>query len=91
MANPLRFQGNSLLQWNNLEAVAASVLWHIELMFRTRQPSASLLHISSSLQHNLTLQVEDALRSACMLTNAQTHNSRISAHAVCDAVTKCRL
>ncbi|XP_024124833.1 cadherin EGF LAG seven-pass G-type receptor 2 [Oryzias melastigma] len=57
MANPLRFQGNSLLQWNNLEAVAASVLWHIELMFRTRQPSASLLHISSSLQHNLTLQL----------------------------------
>ncbi|RVE73479.1 hypothetical protein OJAV_G00049860 [Oryzias javanicus] len=57
MANPLRFQGNSLLQWNNLEAVAASVLWHVELMFRTRQPGASLLHISSSLQHNLTVQL----------------------------------
>uniref|UniRef100_A0A3P9M048 Cadherin EGF LAG seven-pass G-type receptor 2 n=1 Tax=Oryzias latipes TaxID=8090 RepID=A0A3P9M048_ORYLA len=59
MASPLRFQGNSLLQWNNLEAVAASILWHIELMFRTRQPSASLLHISSSLQHNLTLQLRE--------------------------------
>ncbi|CAG5981183.1 unnamed protein product [Menidia menidia] len=57
MASPLRFQGNSMLQWNNLEAVAASVLWHIELMFRTRQSSATLLHISSGLQHNLTLQV----------------------------------
>ncbi|XP_041837378.1 cadherin EGF LAG seven-pass G-type receptor 2 isoform X2 [Melanotaenia boesemani] len=57
MANPLRFQGNSLLQWNNLEAVAASVLWHIELMFRTRQSTATLLHISSGLKHNLTLQL----------------------------------
>ncbi|XP_037535788.1 cadherin EGF LAG seven-pass G-type receptor 2 [Nematolebias whitei] len=59
MANPLRFQGNSLLQWNNLEAAtaAASVLWHVELMFRTRQSSATLLHVSSSLQHNLTLQL----------------------------------
>uniref|UniRef100_A0A3B3WL83 Cadherin EGF LAG seven-pass G-type receptor 2 n=1 Tax=Poecilia mexicana TaxID=48701 RepID=A0A3B3WL83_9TELE len=57
MANPLRFQGDSLLQWNNLEALAASVLWHIELMFRTRQSSSLLLHISSGLQHNLTLQL----------------------------------
>ncbi|XP_008408015.1 cadherin EGF LAG seven-pass G-type receptor 2 isoform X5 [Poecilia reticulata] len=57
MANPLRFQGDSLLQWNNLEALAASVLWHVELMFRTRQSSSLLLHISSGLQHNLTLQL----------------------------------
>ncbi|XP_072238280.1 cadherin EGF LAG seven-pass G-type receptor 2 [Leuresthes tenuis] len=57
MASPLRFQGNSLLEWNDLEAVAASVLWHVELMFRTRQSSATLLHISSGLQHNLTLQL----------------------------------
>ncbi|KAM4587776.1 cadherin EGF LAG seven-pass G-type receptor 2 isoform 2-T2 [Odontesthes bonariensis] len=57
MASPLRFQGNSLLEWNDLEAVAASVLWHIELMFRTRQSSATLVHISSGLQHNLTLQL----------------------------------
>uniref|UniRef100_A0A669EZN4 Cadherin EGF LAG seven-pass G-type receptor 2 n=1 Tax=Oreochromis niloticus TaxID=8128 RepID=A0A669EZN4_ORENI len=57
MANPLRFLGNSLLQWNNLATVAASVPWHVELMFRTRQASSTLLHISSGLQHNLTLQV----------------------------------
>ncbi|KAK5610636.1 Cadherin EGF LAG seven-pass G-type receptor 2 [Crenichthys baileyi] len=63
MGNPLRFQGNSLLQWNNLEAMVASVLWHVELMFRTRQSSSVLLHISSGLQHNLTLQ----LRGGSML------------------------
>lgn len=57
MASPQRFLGNSLLQWNNMAAVASSVPWHVELMLRTRQPSAILLHISSGLQHNLTLQV----------------------------------
>uniref|UniRef100_A0A3Q3T3G8 Cadherin EGF LAG seven-pass G-type receptor 2 n=1 Tax=Mastacembelus armatus TaxID=205130 RepID=A0A3Q3T3G8_9TELE len=55
--DPQRFLGNSLLQWDNLAAAAASVPWHVELMFRTRQASATLLHISSGLQHNLTLQV----------------------------------
>lgn len=59
MASPQRFLGNSLLQWNNLGAAAASVPWHVELMFRTRQASATLLHISSGLQHNLTLQVRN--------------------------------
>ncbi|XP_047439870.1 cadherin EGF LAG seven-pass G-type receptor 2 isoform X3 [Mugil cephalus] len=57
MASPQRFLGNSLLQWNNLATASASVPWHIELMFRTRQSSATLLHISSGLQHNLTLQL----------------------------------
>ncbi|KAM7006039.1 cadherin EGF LAG seven-pass G-type receptor 2 isoform 2-T2 [Tautogolabrus adspersus] len=57
MASPQRFLGNSLLQWNNL--AASSVPWHIELMFRTRQASATLLHISSGMQHNLTLQLRD--------------------------------
>uniref|UniRef100_A0A8C4EAC9 Cadherin EGF LAG seven-pass G-type receptor 2 n=1 Tax=Dicentrarchus labrax TaxID=13489 RepID=A0A8C4EAC9_DICLA len=57
MASPQRFLGNSLLQWNNMAAAAASVPWHVELMFRTRQSSATLLHISSGLQHNLTLQL----------------------------------
>ncbi|XP_054640393.1 cadherin EGF LAG seven-pass G-type receptor 2 isoform X5 [Dunckerocampus dactyliophorus] len=56
MANPQRFLGDSLLQWNNL-ATAASVPWHVELMLRTRQAGAMLLHISSGLQHNLTLQL----------------------------------
>ncbi|KAM9860155.1 cadherin EGF LAG seven-pass G-type receptor 2 [Aulostomus maculatus] len=57
MPNPQRFLGNSLLQWNNLAALAASVPWHVELMFRTRQASATLMHISAGLQHNLTLQL----------------------------------
>lgn len=57
MASPQRFLGNSLLQWNNMAAVASSVPWHVELMFRTRQANATLLHISSGLEHNLTLQV----------------------------------
>lgn len=72
MASPQRFLGNSLLQWNNMAAAAASVPWHVELMFRTRQASATLLHISSGLQHNLTLQV----RLAPSLTahgDTQTH------------------
>ncbi|XP_069580139.1 cadherin EGF LAG seven-pass G-type receptor 2 [Brachyistius frenatus] len=55
MVSPQRFLGNSLLQWANL--AAASVPWHVELMFRTRQSSSTLLHISSGLQHNLTLQL----------------------------------
>lgn len=57
MASPQRFLGNSLLQWNNMAATSASVPWHVELMFRTRQASATLMHISFGLQHNLTLQV----------------------------------
>lgn len=55
MTSPQRFLGNSLLQWTNL--APSSVPWHVELMFRTRQASATLLHIASGLQHNLTLQV----------------------------------
>lgn len=59
MAGPQRFLGSSLLQWDHMAMAAAgvSVPWHVEVMFRTRQASATLLHISSSLQHNLTLQV----------------------------------
>ncbi|XP_068568087.1 cadherin EGF LAG seven-pass G-type receptor 2 isoform X3 [Cebidichthys violaceus] len=56
MASPQRFLGNSLLQWNNM-AAASSVPWHVELMFRTRQAGATLLHISAGQQHNLTLQL----------------------------------
>uniref|UniRef100_A0A8C2Z8Q9 Cadherin EGF LAG seven-pass G-type receptor 2 n=1 Tax=Cyclopterus lumpus TaxID=8103 RepID=A0A8C2Z8Q9_CYCLU len=55
MASPQRFLGNSLLQWNNMAAASSSVPWHVELMFRTRQASATLLHISAGQQHNLTL------------------------------------
>lgn len=66
MASPQRFLGSSLLQWNNMAAVASSVPWHVELMLRTRQASAVLLHISSGLQHNLTLQVSGHARPACL-------------------------
>uniref|UniRef100_A0A7N8WQ47 Cadherin, EGF LAG seven-pass G-type receptor 2 n=1 Tax=Mastacembelus armatus TaxID=205130 RepID=A0A7N8WQ47_9TELE len=69
MPSPQRFLGNSLLQWDNLAAAAASVPWHVELMFRTRQASATLLHISSGLQHNLTLQV----RSTCGYNFSPAH------------------
>lgn len=65
MASPQRFLGNSLLQWNNMAAVASSVPWHVELMLRTRQASALLLHISSGLQHNLTLQVRSHTLTPC--------------------------
>uniref|UniRef100_A0A8B9LAZ8 Cadherin, EGF LAG seven-pass G-type receptor 2 n=1 Tax=Astyanax mexicanus TaxID=7994 RepID=A0A8B9LAZ8_ASTMX len=47
MANPQRFQGNSLLLWSNL-AVVVTVPWHLELMFRTRQPTSSILHITTN-------------------------------------------
>ncbi|KAM4613350.1 cadherin EGF LAG seven-pass G-type receptor 2 [Polymixia lowei] len=56
MANPQRFLGNSLLQWNQV-AAPVTMPRHVELMFRTRQPSATLLHISAGQQHNLTLQL----------------------------------
>lgn len=62
MGSPQRFLGNSLLQWTNL--AAAAIPWHVELMFRTRQASATLLHVASGLQHNLTLQVR-ATRLTC--------------------------
>ncbi|XP_030634210.1 cadherin EGF LAG seven-pass G-type receptor 2 [Chanos chanos] len=58
MPNPQRFQGNSLLLWSNL-AVVITVPWHLEIMFRTRQPSATLLHITAGQHHNLTIQLRD--------------------------------
>uniref|UniRef100_W5KN35 Cadherin EGF LAG seven-pass G-type receptor 2 n=1 Tax=Astyanax mexicanus TaxID=7994 RepID=W5KN35_ASTMX len=56
MANPQRFQGNSLLLWSNL-AVVVTVPWHLELMFRTRQPTSSILHITTSQHQNFTIQL----------------------------------
>uniref|UniRef100_A0A673ZB10 Cadherin EGF LAG seven-pass G-type receptor 2 n=1 Tax=Salmo trutta TaxID=8032 RepID=A0A673ZB10_SALTR len=58
MANPQRFLGNSLLQWTNLAAVV-TIPWHVELTFRTRQPSATLLHVTAGQHHNLTLQLRE--------------------------------
>uniref|UniRef100_A0AAY4BCD1 Cadherin EGF LAG seven-pass G-type receptor 2 n=1 Tax=Denticeps clupeoides TaxID=299321 RepID=A0AAY4BCD1_9TELE len=56
MPNPQRFQGNSLLLWSNL-AMVVTVPWQAELMFRTRQPSSTLLHVTAGQHHNLTLQL----------------------------------
>ncbi|XP_049327431.1 cadherin EGF LAG seven-pass G-type receptor 2 isoform X1 [Astyanax mexicanus] len=56
MANPQRFQGNSLLLWSNL-AVVVTVPWHLELMFRTRLPTSSILHITTSQHQNFTIQL----------------------------------
>ncbi|KAG9353110.1 hypothetical protein JZ751_017686 [Albula glossodonta] len=58
MASPQRFQGNSLVQWNNPAAVV-TVPWHVEMMFRTRQPSAVLLRITAGQQHTITLQLQN--------------------------------
>uniref|UniRef100_A0A672MBA3 Cadherin EGF LAG seven-pass G-type receptor 2-like n=1 Tax=Sinocyclocheilus grahami TaxID=75366 RepID=A0A672MBA3_SINGR len=57
MPNPLRFHGNGLLSWRDL-ASKVTVPWHLEFMFRTRQPTATLIQISSAQQHNLTIQVQ---------------------------------
>uniref|UniRef100_A0A9J8CP41 Cadherin EGF LAG seven-pass G-type receptor 2 n=2 Tax=Cyprinus carpio TaxID=7962 RepID=A0A9J8CP41_CYPCA len=65
MPNPLRFHGNGLLSWRDL-VVVVTVPWHLEFMFRTRQPTATLIHISSA-QHNLTIQ----LREGYVLTSVQ--------------------
>lgn len=73
MASPQRFLGNSLLQWDNMASAAASVPWHVELMFRTRQASATLLHISSGLQHNLTLQVRSNIHLHLFSPHTETH------------------
>ncbi|XP_016421698.1 cadherin EGF LAG seven-pass G-type receptor 2-like [Sinocyclocheilus rhinocerous] len=66
MPNPLRFRGNGLLSWRDV-AVVVTVPWHLEFMFRTRQPTATLIHISSAQQHNLTIQ----LREGYVLTSLQ--------------------
>uniref|UniRef100_A0A672MRU0 Cadherin, EGF LAG seven-pass G-type receptor 2 n=1 Tax=Sinocyclocheilus grahami TaxID=75366 RepID=A0A672MRU0_SINGR len=65
MPNPLRFHGNGLLSWRDV-AVVVTVPWHLEFMFRTRQPTATLIHISSA-QHNLTIQ----LREGYVMTSVQ--------------------
>uniref|UniRef100_A0A8C2IY92 Cadherin, EGF LAG seven-pass G-type receptor 2 n=1 Tax=Cyprinus carpio TaxID=7962 RepID=A0A8C2IY92_CYPCA len=66
MPNPLRFHGNGLLSWRDLVAMV-TVPWHLEFMFRTRQPTATLIQISSAQQHNLTIQ----LREGYVLTSVQ--------------------
>uniref|UniRef100_A0A8C1NNH8 Cadherin, EGF LAG seven-pass G-type receptor 2 n=1 Tax=Cyprinus carpio TaxID=7962 RepID=A0A8C1NNH8_CYPCA len=42
MPNPLRFHGNGLLSWRDLVAMV-TVPWHLEFMFRTRQPTCVMM------------------------------------------------
>ncbi|XP_031423976.1 cadherin EGF LAG seven-pass G-type receptor 2 isoform X2 [Clupea harengus] len=58
MPNAQRFQGNSLLLWSNL-AVSVTLPWQLEIMFRTREPSSTLLHLTAGQHHNLTLQLRE--------------------------------
>ncbi|KAJ8258826.1 hypothetical protein COCON_G00178380 [Conger conger] len=66
MSSPQRFQGNSLVQWNNPAAVV-TVPWHVEMMFRTRQPTSVLLRVTAGQQHSITLQ----LRNGSVLMSLQ--------------------
>ncbi|XP_051549071.1 LOW QUALITY PROTEIN: cadherin EGF LAG seven-pass G-type receptor 2-like [Myxocyprinus asiaticus] len=66
MPNPLRFKESSVLSWSNL-AVTLTVPWHLEFMFWTRQLRATILHMSSVQQHNITIQ----LREGCVVMSVQ--------------------
>uniref|UniRef100_A0A8C9W1B0 Cadherin EGF LAG seven-pass G-type receptor 2 n=1 Tax=Scleropages formosus TaxID=113540 RepID=A0A8C9W1B0_SCLFO len=54
MTAPLHFLGNSFAQWNNLPALTMVPL-HAEMMFRTRQASATLLRAASGQHHSISL------------------------------------
>ncbi|XP_036415720.1 cadherin EGF LAG seven-pass G-type receptor 2 [Colossoma macropomum] len=58
MSSPQRFQGNSMLLWSNL-AVVVTVPWNLKLMFRTRQPTSTILHLTTSQHRNFTIQLRD--------------------------------
>ncbi|KAJ8260235.1 hypothetical protein GJAV_G00178630 [Gymnothorax javanicus] len=66
MSSPQHFQGNSLVLWNNPSAVV-TIPWHVEMMFRTRQPSSVLLRVTAGQQHIITLQ----LRNGSVLMSLQ--------------------
>uniref|UniRef100_UPI003EBE4DC0 cadherin EGF LAG seven-pass G-type receptor 2 precursor n=1 Tax=Danio rerio TaxID=7955 RepID=UPI003EBE4DC0 len=66
MSNPLRLQGKGLLWWADLASVM-TLPWHMEFMFRTRQPTATVMHMSSGQQHNFTIQ----LREGFVVTSVQ--------------------
>ncbi|KAJ7999095.1 hypothetical protein DPEC_G00211860 [Dallia pectoralis] len=83
MSNPQRFLGNSLLQWTNLAAVV-KVPWHLELMFRTRQPSAILLYINAAQHHNLTLQLRGGSVVMSLQRGEDTTLSRVEEVTVND-------
>ncbi|NWI11111.1 CELR2 protein, partial [Crypturellus soui] len=56
MGSPQRFLGSSLVAWSGL-ALPLAPPWHVELMFRTRQPRGLLLRATDGGLATLTLQV----------------------------------
>ncbi|XP_072569096.1 cadherin EGF LAG seven-pass G-type receptor 2 [Paramormyrops kingsleyae] len=56
--SPHRFQGNSFIHWSRLE-MAVMAPWYVEIMFRTRQASAMLLHVEGGPHHSITIQLQD--------------------------------
>ncbi|XP_062842208.1 cadherin EGF LAG seven-pass G-type receptor 2 [Trichomycterus rosablanca] len=58
MPDSQRFHGNSLLLWTD-PSVLVTDPWLLELTFRTQRPTSTLLHLTTSLQQNLTVQVRD--------------------------------
>ncbi|XP_072571150.1 cadherin EGF LAG seven-pass G-type receptor 2 isoform X1 [Paramormyrops kingsleyae] len=58
MGGPQRFQGNGLMQWSNLEAVAAAP-WCAEMMFRSRQASGTLLWAAAAQHYSISLHLRD--------------------------------
>lgn len=59
MGGPQRFQGNGLMQWSNLEAVAA-VPWYAEMMFRSRQAGGTLLWAAAAQHYSISLHVSNS-------------------------------
>ncbi|XP_066526353.1 cadherin EGF LAG seven-pass G-type receptor 2 [Hoplias malabaricus] len=76
MPNPQRFQGNGLLLWSNLAAVV-TIPCHLELMFRTRQPTSTILHLVTSQHHNFTVQLRDGSVVMMMLHGEDSAVSQV--------------
>ncbi|XP_060713609.1 cadherin EGF LAG seven-pass G-type receptor 2 isoform X1 [Tachysurus vachellii] len=83
MPNPQRFHGNSLLLWRELDAVV-TVPWRLELMFRTRQLTATILHITTEHQHNLTVQLRDSSVLMSLYHGEDSAVSRLEEASVAD-------
>ncbi|XP_060765947.1 cadherin EGF LAG seven-pass G-type receptor 2 isoform X2 [Neoarius graeffei] len=83
MPNPQRFHGNGLLLWNDLDAMV-TVPWRLELMFRTRQPTSTILHITTEQQHNLTVQLRDSSVLMSLYRGEDSAVSRLEEASVAD-------
>ncbi|KAK3536667.1 hypothetical protein QTP86_016092, partial [Hemibagrus guttatus] len=83
MPSPQRFYGNSLLLWSDLDAVVM-VPWRLELMFRTRQLTATIIHITTEHQHNLTVQLRDSSVLMSLYHGEDSAVSRLEEASVAD-------